>query len=94
MERRIVITYDITNDKLRTRVHRFLGNFGLNTQKSVFELIVNDIELRRIIQFLFSLLPDEPTDSARIYELCKPCGRKIFKIGEGVDLHQLEYQII
>jgi CRISPR-associated protein Cas2 len=94
MDHRLVITYDITDNKLRARVHKYLSNFGLNTQKSVFELIAGDLEVRKIIHYLHAVLPDEPTDSVRIYELCKSCGRNITKVGDGVDLHSLEYQII
>ena len=33
----VLITYDITSPKRLIKLHDFLKDFGLNTQKSVFE---------------------------------------------------------
>jgi CRISPR-associated protein Cas2 len=89
-----MLTYDITNDKLRTKIHRYLRNYGLNTQYSVFEMIVTDIELRKIVAYLSNVVPLDPGDNVRLYDICKSCSRNITKLGDGIDLHQLEYQII
>ncbi|MBF0240241.1 MAG: CRISPR-associated endonuclease Cas2 [SAR324 cluster bacterium] len=94
MDHQLVITYDITNDKLRTDIHKFLSNYGVNSQKSVFEMIVNDREMRVILDFLMEHIPLDPGDSARIYELCKTCVRHISRLGEGLDINPFVYEII
>ncbi|MGK5091142.1 CRISPR-associated endonuclease Cas2 [Deltaproteobacteria bacterium TL4] len=94
MDHRLIITYDITDDKIRTLIHKYLRNYGINSQKSVFEMIVNDNEMRKIIDFLIELLPHDPKDTVRIYEICKPCTRHISRLGEGIDLNPFAYEII
>lgn len=94
MDHKLLLTYDITDDKIRTKVHKYLRNYGLNTQKSVFELIVDDIEYRKLITFLSGLLPYDINDSVRIYELCKSCFRNVSKIGNGTILELKEYTIV
>ena len=94
MERQLIITYDISNDKLRTGVHKFLRQYGVNSQKSVFEMIVDDVEYRKILDFLDGCLPRDENDSVRIYHLCKPCARHISRLGDGLDLNVLAFEII
>ena len=94
MERQLIISYDISNDKLRTGVHKFLRQYGVNSQKSVFEMIVDDVEYRKILDFLDGCLPHDENDSARIYHLCKPCARHISRLGDGLDLNVLAFEII
>lgn len=94
MEHRLVITYDVTDDKLRTGIHKFLRQYGINSQKSVFEMDVDDVEYRKILDFLDDSLPRDENDSARIYHLCKSCVRHISRLGDGLDLNALAYEII
>ena len=37
-----LITYDITEPKRLVKLHKFLKEFGFNTQKSVFECDIDD----------------------------------------------------
>ena len=93
MDHRLVITYDISDDKLRVKIHRFLKNFGINSQKSVFEMLVSDKEFENIYEFISKQKTTE-NDSFRIYEVCKNCIRLTQRIGEGLDLNLLNYEII
>ncbi len=93
MEFRLVVTYDISDDKLRTRVHKFLRNYGINSQKSVFEMIVGETEYRKVLEFLRERI-HEGNDSARVYQLCRGCLRKAHILGEGLSLNTLAYEII
>ena len=90
----MVLTYDISNDRVRTKVFKYLSNFGANVQKSVFELIVTDMEQRRILARLKALLPPDGNDSVRIYTVCRSCARHIFIVGSGVKIDNLEYAVV
>jgi CRISPR-associated protein Cas2 len=94
MDHTLLLTYDITDDKIRHSVHKYLKNYGSNTQKSVFEITVSDIEYRKLVDFLLSILPHDFSDTVRIYELCKSCFRNVTKVGEGLILKHKEYEII
>ena len=41
---RLAVTYDISEDKIRTRVFKILERYGAWRQYSVFELEINDIQ--------------------------------------------------
>lgn len=71
----IVISYDISNDKLRTKFSKYLGRFGHRIQYSVFTIensnkllnnIVSDIENK------YSKLFSEE-DSVYIFNLSASC---------------------
>lgn len=71
----IIISYDISNDKLRTRFSKYLSRFGHRLQYSVFEIdnservlnnIMNDIENQ--FEKLF-----KQEDSVYIFSLSKSC---------------------
>lgn len=71
----IVISYDISNDKLRTRFSKYLSRFGHRIQYSVFEIdnsgkllnnIMNDIENRYSKSF-------KEEDSVYIFKLSASC---------------------
>jgi len=93
MDHRLVVTYDISNDKLRVNIHKFLKNYGINSQKSVFEMIVSDPEYEKIFKFLNKkTIADK--DTVRIYEVCRNCIRTAHRLGEGLDLNLLDFEII
>ncbi len=90
---RVIVTYDITGDKRRAKLHRFLREFGINTQKSVFECDVSRDELKAIRRFGRARL-DLAVDKLRIYHLCKRCYGNAEVQGRGIRITQLEYQIL
>jgi CRISPR-associated protein Cas2 len=89
----ILLTYDISDNKIRTRIHKFLKEFGLNTQKSVFECDIDQIALKKIRRFCMDNL-DTETDSVRIYKVCSGCIRKVIISGQGIKITQLDYTVI
>ena len=93
MDYRLLVTYDISDDLLRAEIHKFLKNYGINSQKSVFEMIINEIEYRRIHEYLKKILREE-SNSVRIYELCRGCLKKTQVLGEGMSLNSLDYEVI
>ena len=66
-----VVSYDITDDRLRDRVSKALAALGTRVQKSVFEL---DLPLERISQVISTVATlIESTDSLRCYRICERC---------------------
>ena len=93
MDHRLIVTYDLTDDKNRQQVHRFLSDYGINSQKSVFEMIVTEPEYREVYGFLKERI-GEPNDSIRIYEVCRSCLRRASKLGEGLSLNLSHFEIV
>ena len=74
-EEMIIVSYDISNDKLRTRFAKYLSRFGHRIQYSVFEIdnsqrivnnIVNDLKNKYESKF-------EHTDSVIIFKMSSSC---------------------
>ncbi|AQQ10484.1 CRISPR-associated endoribonuclease Cas2 [Sedimentisphaera cyanobacteriorum] len=71
----LIVSYDISNDKLRTRFAKYLSKFGFRLQYSVFQ-IKNS---KRILETVCSEIENEfgkkfsQTDSVIIFHLSKQC---------------------
>lgn len=77
----IIISYDITNDKLRTRFSKYIQKFGYRLQYSVYEITNSKKLLENIMTEItnkFEKLFGE-TDSVIIIETSETC--KITKWG-------------
>jgi len=88
-----LVSYDISDSPTRTRLHRFLKEFGLNTQLSVFECELDRDGLAAVSAKAKSLI-DPETDSVRIYPICSRCAAKVKVSGQGVRVLQLDYRVI
>lgn len=88
-----LVTYDITEPKRLKKMHAFLKEFGLNTQKSVFECDIDEPALKRIRQYCKEKL-DLDSDSVRIYKICSPCMSKVSLSGVGVKVSNIDYMIV
>jgi CRISPR-associated protein Cas2 len=89
----VLVTYDITNPKRLVRMHKFLKEFGINTQKSVFECDIDDAALKRIRKYCKDNL-DLSSDAFRIYKICSRCIKKVGISGQGLKITQLDYVVI
>lgn len=76
----IVVTYDIPEDKRRTKVHSLLKSYGQWMQYSVFECEVTAAQYAKLRLRLEKLIKPE-TDSIRFYSLCACCQGKVERIG-------------
>ena len=76
----IVVSYDIPEDKRRTKVHSLLKSYGQWMQYSVFECEVTAAQYAKLRSRLEKLLKPE-TDSIRFYSLCACCQGKVERIG-------------
>ncbi len=77
-----VMTYDITDDKRRTRVAKLLEQLGERVQDSVFELYMTPAELDKTVKRAVKLI-DAAEDSVRVYYLCDGCRAKVRTAGVG-----------
>ncbi len=75
-----VISYDITNDKRRRRVVKYLESYGIRVQYSVFETELSKEQLIKLKKGLKNVT-DKKEDTIRIYSLCKNCRKEIITIG-------------
>lgn len=78
----VVVSYDIPDDKRRTRVCKLLKNYGAHVQYSVFEcaLKLKDCrEMQRRVKKLISLRED----NVRFYFLCQDDVARIESLGVG-----------
>ncbi|MCF6246486.1 MAG: CRISPR-associated endonuclease Cas2 [Desulfobacula sp.] len=88
-----LITYDITSPKRLRRTNKFLKEFGINTQKSVFECDIDNNGLKTIRRYCKKFL-DINTDSVRIYKICSGCINKVLISGQGIKIINHIYQVI
>ncbi len=89
----ILVTYDITDPKRLRRTHKFLKDFGINTQKSVFECPMDDRTLKRIRSYCKENL-ELSSDSVRIYKICSSCLEKVVISGRGLKLTQFDFMVV
>lgn len=78
-----VITFDISDNRVRYRVVKALKGVGTRVQKSVFECADLTEERLLKIQNRVDALIDHATDTVRYYQLCKACLKQIEWNGTG-----------
>lgn len=78
----IVVSYDVPDDRRRTKLASILKDFGERVQYSVFECLVDDAALDRLRRRLAAKVA-EGEDSVRIYRLCEECRGKVEILGRG-----------
>ncbi|MGL5804165.1 MAG: CRISPR-associated endonuclease Cas2 [Xenococcaceae cyanobacterium] len=77
----IVISYDIPDDKRRTKIHKMLKSYGQWMQYSVFECVdLTETQYAKLRSRLNKLIKSEE-DSIRFYFLCGCCQKKVERIG-------------
>lgn len=75
----VIVTYDITNDKLRNKIVKICEKYWFRVQKSVFEVYIKPNqfeEMKRRINGVLNLAKKKrknlwPNDSVRFYFLSK-----------------------
>ena len=73
VSRTYVVTYDVANDKLRSRVSSLLESRGERVQESVFECRLSEAALAEMTRTLAQLLASDPRASVRFYPVCASC---------------------
>lgn len=90
----LIITYDISDTKLRTKFSKMIMKYGRRLQMSVYELnnsprTLNNVllEINRRYRSKF-----QETDSVMIFALCKADKKKVIRMGYAV--HEEESVIV
>jgi len=77
----VVISYDIQDDRRRSRIFKLLKNFGQWMQYSVFECDLDKANFLRLKDRLDHLIDVSKEDSVRFYFLCEGCKHQIERVG-------------
>ncbi|MGI0479401.1 CRISPR-associated endonuclease Cas2 [Geminocystis sp. CENA526] len=76
----VIISYDITDNKKRTQIHKILKSYGEWVQYSIFECELTETQYAKLRHRLSKLIKDDG-DNIRFYFMCKCCQGKIERIG-------------
>jgi CRISPR-associated protein Cas2 len=79
----VLIIYDISDNKKRTRLAKLLNGYGFRIQKSAFEAILAKPKYAKMLQALEKLIDEE--DDIRIYRIRGIGEVTIFGSGELVE---------
>lgn len=77
-----IVSYDIVEDRRRTKVMKLLKGYGTRVQYSVFECDLNAQQLKKLQAGIHTLI-DTNTDSVRFYLLDAIAVQRISIIGIG-----------
>jgi len=88
-----LVSYDIPDDRRRTKLAKTLKDFGDRVQYSMFECILDNRLLESMRKKITDLI-DKSEDSIRIYDLCADCEKKITIIGQGTVSKEEEVYIV
>ena len=77
---RILVSYDIVNDKRRTTLAKRLCDFGKRVQYSVFEGDLTDEQIKAMLKKILPYI-NKKEDSLRVYKLCQNCVNSIKSFG-------------
>jgi CRISPR-associated protein Cas2 len=77
-----VVSYDIPDDRRRTRIHSALTGFGTWVQYSVFECFL-DRKQRMLLETRLLKEIHQREDTVRIYGLCGACKTRVQVLGRG-----------
>lgn len=82
----LIVSYDIHNDKLRTKFAKLLQRYGRRLQLSVWELKNSDRVMSIILSEIAQRFQDrfEKSDSILIFDVCRGCQKKIVRYGYAV----------
>ena len=89
----VVVTYDIPDDRRRTKVMKALAGYGRWVQYSVFECELRPADVERMKGRLRQLI-DKKQDDVRIYPLCENCLDKATVLGKAHLHRQAPYTVI
>jgi CRISPR-associated protein Cas2 len=80
----VLVVYDISNDRRRTKLHNTLLNYGTPVQYSVFECLLDAKELARMKKATARVIKPK-VDRVRYYHLCAECVGKT-EVTSGVEV--------
>ena len=78
----ILVSYDVVDDRRRTRLAHSLKDFGRRVQYSVFECELDDRQIELLQSRVVGFIETEE-DSVRIYKFCAACRARVEILGLG-----------
>lgn len=72
----VLIVYDISSDKRRTRLHNRLKDFGTPVQYSVFECLLDEAGLKQMQGAVRKIIKPR-LDRVRYYFICSECLQRV-----------------
>jgi len=88
----VVVVYDISSDRRRTRLHNVLLDHGTPVQYSVFECLLDEEGLARMKRDVGRVIRPR-VDRVRYYYLCQTCLKRV-EITSGVEVLSEEEVIV
>ncbi len=79
-DRRVLVVYDITDNKRRRKLFKFLKGFGIRTQFSFFECLLSDVQVVKLTEGIRALISIRE-DKVGILVLCEHCFDRIHRMG-------------
>ena len=89
----ILVSYDIPDDRRRTRLAHLLKDFGARVQYSVFECHLTPEQTDRLRTRVAGLIAPEE-DSVRFYRLCAECAGHLEIHGRGLNTQDPDSYIL
>ncbi|MBI5842860.1 MAG: CRISPR-associated endonuclease Cas2 [Chloroflexi bacterium] len=89
----ILVAYDISSDKRRTKLHNALLDFGTPVQYSVFECLLDDKQKEKMKKKVMKVIRPKK-DQVRFYTLCAECVKRVEVTSGREVLHDSKEAII
>ena len=89
----LVVVYDLSNDRRRTKLHKLLKNFGSPVQYSVFECLLTNEEICEMKRRVKKIIRPK-ADHVGYYRLCKACKGKTEVIGRVEVLNEKDVIVV
>ena len=83
----VVVAYDISDNKVRTRLHKTLRRFGERVQFSVFECILTHEMFEQMRGEVAEVLDYQELWRVRYYRVCAGCRRRTITLGQAFTTH-------
>ena len=77
-----LVSYDISDNKRRTKLAKALKDFGDRVHYSVFECLLDTLQFDKMVEKIGGIVDGED-DSVRVYSLCANCENSVKIIGTG-----------
>ena len=90
---RVVLAYDVSQNRRRARLAALLSQWGDRVQRSVFECTTGPDEFEELVERAVYLI-DTGTDAINVYRQCAQCMSGRLVIGQAVEYHETPYWVI
>jgi CRISPR-associated protein Cas2 len=78
---KIVIMYDISDNRTRTKLFKLLKRYGEPVQLSIFEAIISEAQFTEMRSEVARLIGSD-AGQVRYYEICQMCDRDLVSLGQ------------